>query len=444
MVSPQILREGWEVVTAGEGALLLRREGEEVAIFGLAARLFELADGVRDATTLAALTGAGREDIFAALDELAEVGLLTTRVAPPAAPRPRSRREVLQTIALAGLAASTLPRAAAAGEALPTAKPLGEQESKQLAASPPREQVFKEGSAKLEQQRKLAVSAWSEADEKAAAPLAAEEGQKAAAILLDAYQAAAKREGSPEEGRVKQEVGLDPKLAGLAEGQRKAEVLPLAAEEQTAKAQARAAELDLKASPFVEHARKLSAREQRAKLAGDFGDAHEQAHKRVVVARERRAKERALQDEEAKERALKKQGGPLSEAAQERRRKLDERLARDEAAAAEARAKADVDDARAQERAHKRALVTGEEAQRRRSAELHAKHAAAVEQRDKLEMSRLDQYHERQAERAGKRDEQHAKGRTDKAVESTYKAGVAELSAKDSVIDAELPGPSAE
>ena len=416
-----------------------------MAIFGLAARLFELADGARDVAALAALTGAGREDIFAALDELAEVGLLAARVAPPAAPRPRSRREVLQTIALAGLAAPALPRiAAAAGEALPAAAPLGEQETKQLSAGPPSEHYYKEASEKREQHRKLAVAAWSAEDEKAAEPLAAEEGQKAAGILAGAYEAAAKREDSAEESRVKQEVGLDPKLAGLAEGQRKTAVLPLVAEEQRVKAQARAAELDLKASPVAEHARKLSAREQRAKIAGDFGETHEQAQKRVVVARERRAKERALRDEEAKERALKKQGGPLGEAAQERRRKLDERLDRDETAAAEARAKADVADARAQERAHKRALAARDEAQRRRSAELQAKYATAVEQRDKLDMSRLDQYHERQAERAGKRDEQQTKGRADKAVESTYKAGVAELSAKDSVIDADLPGPSAE
>ncbi len=243
---------------------------------------------------------------------------------------------------------------------------------------------------------------------------------------------------------MKQEVGLDPKLATLSEGQRKAAVLPLSAEEQTVKAQARAAELDLKASPAAEHARKLSAREQRTKIAGDFGDLHEQAHKKVVVARERRTKDLALRQEEAEERALKKKVGPLDEATQERLRKRDDLLSRDEALAGEARAKADVADARAQERAHKRVLAARAEVQRRRGAEQQEKYATAVEQREKLDTSRLDQFHERQAERAGKRDEQHAKAVTDKATESAYKAGVAELSAKNAVIDADLPGPSAE
>ncbi|MCY0987888.1 hypothetical protein OV203_12185 [Nannocystis sp. ILAH1] len=287
-MNPELERDGWTVTRAAGSLVLTHHERGEVVLLGLAASLFDLVDGRRSPTELARLLSAVPEDIFCALDELADHGLLRARVSPPAAVRPLGRREVLRAL-VGAAAAGVVPTEAVATPMLdqPNIPPPIDAASQR----PPHEHVDKEHRSKAEQHRKLGASSL-------AAPLqlvTAEEHVKAEADLLGAYESAAKRADSPAEAADKQRVELAPGLGAAHEADRKQSVAPLLAEEQAAKT-----EVDRLTRDLVGPAAALSAREQHAKLAGEFGPAHEQTHKALVAAlAERRLQPGEQRDKQA-------------------------------------------------------------------------------------------------------------------------------------------------
>lgn len=423
-MEPRVVREGWIEARSAGMIVLSDAAGGELTLLGTAAALYDLADGTRSPAALAAALQADLEDIFAALDELADHGLLAARVAPPAGARPFTRREVLRTLAAAAATAVALPAgpAAAAPDKLPApdaALPFAEQDEKALAARPPREHVYKEHAAKSEQHRKLKSVGWSEQEEKAAARLLSEQNIKAEADLLLAYDDATTRQDSADEANQKKLVEAPADLAALAESKRKAQAAPLRAEEEKAKLAARQAEQELKVGAQAEQTTKLAAREQQAKLRGEFGDDEEQNEKRVVTAAERRRKKLAV--DEADERR-----------ARERRLKRQSADARDEE-------QSDKDVRRAQEQ--------GLKAQReaRRSDEQRAKFEAreaavqqAQERREKLLAARDAQFSERRTERQAKLQEQQVKAKSDKQTEQKHKDAAVEQQQKDDAVTVEL------
>lgn len=268
-MNPELERDGWAVTHAAGSIVLTCSERGEVVLLGLAARLFDLVDGRRSAAELARLLAAVPEDIFCALDELADHGLLRARVSPPAAVRRLGRREVLGAL-VGAAAAGVVPTGAVATPALDASVPPDHADPR-----PPHEHLDKEHRSKAEQHRKLGASGL-------AAPLrlvTAEEHARARADLLGAYESAAKRADSPAEAADKQRVELAPGLAAAREADRKQTTASLRGEEQAAKA-----EVDPLTRDLTGPAAALSAREQHAKLAGEFGPAHEQTHKALVAA----------------------------------------------------------------------------------------------------------------------------------------------------------------
>lgn len=424
---PRVVREGW-VEARSPGVVVLRDPDRgEVTLLGVAADLYDLADGTRPARELAALVQADLEDIFVALDELADHGLLAARVAPPAGPRPHTRREVLRTLAAAA-AAAALPGglAHAAPDKPPADKlaPLAEQDETLLAARPPREHVHKEASYKGEHQRKLRSVAWSAQDEQAAAPLLAEQNKKAEADLVRAYEEAAKLAASPDEAKQKQLVDAPADLAALAESQRKLQVEPLRAEEQAAKAAAHKGEQALKLGALAEPARQLEARERRAKLRGELGEAAERDEKALVAAQEQRRKAAPVVPDD-----------PALWQARERRRKA-------EAAEARAEEQAEKDVRRAAEQHRKAARDAGRplgaEEQRRKAEARDAAIQQAQERREKLQATRDEQHVKLRADLGRKADEQAQKALVDKSAEQQHKLGRAEQQHKDNAVDVEL------
>jgi len=114
-----------------EGGTAVRTDAGLVPVTPSAARLLPLIDGRRDVTALrdALGDGARREEVFAALDELGDAGLLVTRVAPPGTPLRLSRRSLVKHLGAAAAAGIALPSIAQAlaGRGLPTtrATPVG-------------------------------------------------------------------------------------------------------------------------------------------------------------------------------------------------------------------------------------------------------------------------------------------------------------------------------
>lgn len=421
-MGPRVVREGWSESRASGAVILQDPARGEVALIGLAAALVDLADGTRSPAALAAALQADLEDIFAALDELADHGLLAARVAPPAGPRPLTRREVLRTFAAAAtfVALPALPAAAAPDKRLLANVPaLAEQDEKMLAAKPPGEQVYKEGSAKAEQHRKLKSMAWSEQDEKVAPALLQEQNKKAEADLLRAYVDAARAEPSADEQKEKQRVGAPADLAGMDEAKRKAQVQPLRAQEEGIKVAALKGEQDLKLSAQSEQGIKLTAREQLSKVHGDFGDAEEQDAKAMVAASERRRKQQAVPDVDlylARERRAKRLAGESA---------AEEQAAKDMVQAQEQGVK-DARGARlADEQKEKLSVADGKQQQ-------------AKERLKKQEALRDEAFAVRRSELAARAEMQKKKALTDKAGEQDLKQASAEQKQKDDAVIVEL------
>lgn len=388
-MNPELARHGWAVTRAAGSIVLTCRERGEVVLLGLAARLFDLVDGRRGPTELARILSAVPEDIFCALDELADHGLLRARVSPPAAVRPLGRREVLGAL-VGAAAAGVVPTGAVAGSG------SGEQalsppglDDPHLAAAPPHEHVDKEHRGKAEQHRKLGASSL-------AAPLqlvTAEAHAKAEADLLGAYESAAKRADSPAEAADKQRVELAPELAAAREADRKRATVPLLAEEQAAKT-----EVGPLGSDLVGPAAALSAREQHAKLAGEFGPAHEQAHKALVAA----LAERRLQPGEQRDKQV--------QAAQDARWRADIAGARSEEQDDKAVLRAAATPGPSREQDRQRAEAAREQHRADRLAEFQRRQATlALEARERAAQAARSEAAEqalktRAVEEAGKHD----------------------------------------
>ncbi|MCY1008220.1 hypothetical protein OV079_22195 [Nannocystis pusilla] len=388
-MNPELCRHGWAVTRAAGSIVLTCRERGEVVLLGLAARLFDLVDGRRGPTELARILSAVPEDIFCALDELADHGLLRARVSPPAAVRPLGRREVLGALvgaAAAGVVPTEAVAAPGSGEQALSPPGLGDPH---LAAAPPHEHVDKEHRGKAEQHRKLGASSL-------AAPLqlvTAEAHARAEADLLGAYESAAKRADSPAEAADKQRVELAPELAAAREADRKRSVAPLLAEEQAAKT-----EVDPLSRDLVGPAAALSAREQHAKLAGEFGPAHEQAHKALVAA----LAERRLQPGEQRDKQV--------QAAQDARWRADIAGARTEEQDDKAVLRAAATPGPSREQDRQRAEAAREQHRADRLAEFQRRQATlALEARERAAQAARSEVAEqalktRAVEEAGKHD----------------------------------------
>lgn len=119
----------------------------------LTAQVWELADGTRSVAQIAAAARLARpdledEDVWAALDGLADAGLLESRAAPPAGERQLSRRRLIRGLAAASLgivAVTTITTPAAAVNGVSGQESVGkdeEQLSKEVAT---KEMCQKEG-----------------------------------------------------------------------------------------------------------------------------------------------------------------------------------------------------------------------------------------------------------------------------------------------------------
>ncbi|MBZ5715091.1 hypothetical protein [Nannocystis pusilla] len=385
-MAPEIDHAGWSCTREAGALVLTHPQRGEVVLLGRAARLHDLADGRRTVAELAALLEAVPEDIFAALDELADHGLLRARVAPPTAARGLGRREVLGVLAGAAAAAVAPNLALAAPDKTPA---LASETATALA--PPHEHLHKESASKSEQQRKLAGGSISEAAQPFVLAVTAEESARAGADLLGAYESAAKRADSPAESAAKQRVDMPPALAGARESERKRSVATLVAEEESAKAL-----VDPRTRGLTGEVAALSAREQHTKLAGDFGPDHEQTHKVLLAART------------------------------SQRQKADEQSAKQLQQAQEARWQADVADGRRAEQ-HDKAHERAREQQHKGHGQQVER---AAEQREKHRDEQLELFRRRRAESEWIESTLAARAKTSKEAEQGHKARAGEEAQK--------------
>ncbi len=391
----------------------------EIALVGAAAALYDLADGTRSPAELAAAVPADLEDIFAALDELADHGLLAARAAPPAGPRAFTRREVLRTAAAAAAAAVALPALPARAAPDKKATGLTAEEEKQIAAKQPNEQLFKEMSEKREQYHKLESVSWTPGEAAVAPALLMEQAKKAESDLLRGYVDAARAASSADEQKEKARVGAPADLATMEEDKRKAQVQPLRVEEEAAKVVAQKGEQDLKVAAQAEQTYKLAAREQLSKLAGEFGTETEAQLKASVGRSERKRKLLPVSDDELFQ-------------AREREAK---RLA--VGGAAEEQAAKDV--LRAREQNFKDAKASkSEEAKLKAEAAGDARLQGAKEKQAKQAATRDQEFAARRSELAAKADEKKKKSTVDKAAEQEFKGARAEQKQKEDAIVTEL------
>lgn len=141
---PRAIVEGFEVEVTATGLVLRHAEREALQLSGVAAAVWRQADGLLSVDELAALVGADVDSVWLALDELADAELMVARVAPPAASRGMSRREVLAMAAVGAVTAGLAPVVSAATTDATQAKK--EQEKKR--------QPSDEGAAQKEQRVK--------------------------------------------------------------------------------------------------------------------------------------------------------------------------------------------------------------------------------------------------------------------------------------------------
>lgn len=118
---PRALVEGFVVEETEAGLVLRHPQREAVVLSGVAAAVWRGADGLRSVDDLARQVGAPVDAVWQALDELADAELMVARVAPPAASRGFSRREVLSLAAAGAVTAGLAPGSAAAAGAVETA-----------------------------------------------------------------------------------------------------------------------------------------------------------------------------------------------------------------------------------------------------------------------------------------------------------------------------------
>ena len=141
--------------------------GEAFRIEGVDAAVLQAADGTNDLVALVAAVrriadpAATRETVFASLDRLADVGLLESRVAPPASGNRTTRRDMMRLVGATAAFAVVGPAMSAFGAAPDFAR-TGEEHSKNVRAA--------EETAKLEMREARAAEqkvkvAWRDAEE---------------------------------------------------------------------------------------------------------------------------------------------------------------------------------------------------------------------------------------------------------------------------------------
>ena len=124
---PRAIVEGFVVEESGTELVLRHPAREALQLTGVAAAVWRHADGLRSVDELARHVGAEVDAVWLALDELADAELVVARVAPPAASRGLSRREVLSLAAAGAVTAGLAPTSASAATGTPQQK---EQEKK--------------------------------------------------------------------------------------------------------------------------------------------------------------------------------------------------------------------------------------------------------------------------------------------------------------------------
>lgn len=101
-----IARTQGVIFKTNESDVIASLEGKNVTLTHALHQILTLCDGNRDIDAIAHMLDMPRQDIFAALDQLADLGLLQMRTAPPAnvlaqtLPAGMNRREALSRIAL--------------------------------------------------------------------------------------------------------------------------------------------------------------------------------------------------------------------------------------------------------------------------------------------------------------------------------------------------------
>lgn len=124
----------------GDAVQVSTPSGEVFHFAGLDALVLEAADGTNDMNALVALVRreidpeATRETVFAALDRLADAGLLEGRVAPPAGGNRTTRRDMMRFVGATAAYAVMVPAGAALAQTADIAR-TGEEHSKNVRAA---------------------------------------------------------------------------------------------------------------------------------------------------------------------------------------------------------------------------------------------------------------------------------------------------------------------
>ena len=156
---PRAIVEGFVIEESAAGLVLRHAQREALQLSGVAAAVWRHADGLRSVDELAELVGTEVDKVWLALDELADAELVVARVAPPAASRGLSRREVQSLAAGGQVTAGLAPVGAAAAETKGSVRQQ-EQEDKVGAA---KEQEAKGSVRRQEQEDKVGAGKEQEA-----------------------------------------------------------------------------------------------------------------------------------------------------------------------------------------------------------------------------------------------------------------------------------------
>jgi hypothetical protein len=149
---PTARRIGVFMMEIGGETVVQDRFGHEIARLDTAtAAVLDACDGEADVKTIATRLGLAPADVWAALDRLADLDLLTARVSPPGSARDVSRRRLLGCVSLglgvaglsAGAAMASVP-AEALGKASPGSRPA-EPNTASTDRAAPAEQQRKRG-----------------------------------------------------------------------------------------------------------------------------------------------------------------------------------------------------------------------------------------------------------------------------------------------------------
>ena len=255
----------------GADVIVQSASGEELRLSGAAAAVFLAADGSRNIVALHDIVctdvapDATRETVFAALDALADLGLLAERAAPPASSFHGNRRDMMKWVGAAAAVTVMAPVARGDDAKEREAEEKEKQEQKEKEAEE-KEKRATEEKKKLEEKEKEETEKEKKEEEELQKRKAAEEKQKRAMEEEQKKaEEASKREAEEAEKASFPGEGEEEAKAGQAkaqEAQKKAQLRQEEASKRSDSAQQQGEQHQKKAQ---EHQQKARSSEQKRK-----------------------------------------------------------------------------------------------------------------------------------------------------------------------------------